>query len=98
MRLASLAAMRALSRFDEKVGAKVLMERSILQHVVGCCQWRNRHCDGSLFGTVSSARALCRHPKSTMCAISRGRGHSWPVGLPNAFNGFRKRWRAPILS
>src|SRR6266852_6136714 len=61
MRLASLVTMRALSRLDKKIGAEVLVECAILQHVVGGSQQRGRHCDGSLFGSASSfeAEELC---------------------------------------
>src|ERR1700704_4452475 len=47
--------------FAKKIGAEVLVERTVLQHVVGGGQQRGRNCDGSLFGSASSfkAKELC---------------------------------------
>ena len=50
-----------LVAFDKKIGAEVLVECAVLEHVVGSSQQRGRHCDGSLFGSASSfeAEELC---------------------------------------
>jgi hypothetical protein len=46
---------------DKKICTKSLVERPILQHVVGGGQQRGCHCDGSFFGSASSfdAEELC---------------------------------------
>jgi hypothetical protein len=70
--ISKLGSDAGLVAFDKKIGAEVLVERAILQHVVDHGQQRGRHRDGSLFGSASSFEA------EELCLIIGPLGTCWP--------------------